>query len=214
MGGSEPGSVQRLAELVASRLCHDLNGPLSIIASAAELARLEAEQGLTGGEAMGLMLEGSQAGAARVRLLRALCGSPVGPLAAEEAGALARGNAGGGRAEIDLSAMAAGTVFDAAAARVFLAALMVAGEGLPRGGRIRCLGRADDFTFAIDGQNAAWPAPLTAVLAGDDPVAVAIAAGPRGLLGPLLVLAARDADLVPSLLMGPGVPLLRLARGG
>lgn len=205
-----PGSAQRFAELVAARLCHDMSGPLSIIANAAELAKLEG--GRQGGEAMALMLEGAREIAARVKLSRALFGPPVGPLSADEVGALVRGAVGGGRVEVDLSGIAPGTVFAPEAAKALLAALAVAAEALPRGGTIRCHGGAEDLAVSIDGTNAAWPAHLTAVLGGADPLASAVAGGARGLMGPWLVLAAREAGLVPALLMGAGTPLLRFTR--
>lgn len=213
MSGNGPGVAQRLAELVAARVCHDLGGPLSIIGNAAELGRMEAERGARqGGEAMGLMLEGAQAVAARVRLSRVLFGPPSGPLSAEEMTALARGVIGGGRVEPDLSRLPPGTIFGAEAARAMLAALVVAGEALPRGGVVQCHGGADDVAVIIEGTNAAWPASLSEALASDDPVAVAVAGGARALMGPMLVLLARAAGWQPMLLMGSGVPLLRLAR--
>jgi histidine phosphotransferase ChpT len=210
MGGEMPASAQRFAELVAARLCHDMSGPLSIIANAAELARLEG--GREGGEAMALMLEGGREIAARVKVLRALFGPAVGPLSTTELGALVRGTIGGGRVEVDLSAIAPGAVFPPEVAKAVLAAFVVSAEALPRGGTIRCHGGPEDLALSIDGANAAWPTHLTAVLGGADPLASAVAGGARGLMGPWLVLAAREAGLVPMLLMGAGVPLLRLAR--
>jgi histidine phosphotransferase ChpT len=93
-----------------------------------------------------------------------------------------------------------------------LAALVVAGEALPRGGVVQLHGGADDVALMLEGTNAAWPAALTEALAAEDPVAVAIAGGSRALMGPMLVLLARGAGWQPMLLMGAGVPLLRLAR--
>lgn len=213
MGGNGPGVAQRLAELVAARLCHDLGGPLSIISNAAELARLEGERGARqGGEAMALMLEGAEALAQRVKLLRAMLGPVTGPLSADEVGVMTRGVVGGGRVEIDLSALAPGTVFAPETARAVLAAIAVAAEGLPRGGTIHAHGGADDVAFRIEGQGAAWPPSLTAAMAGGDPAELAASGGARALMGPMLVMLARAAGWQPSLLMGPGVPLLRLAR--
>lgn len=210
MAGVTPGSAQLFAELVAARLCHDLSGPLSVIANAAELAKLE--QGRAGGEAMALMLEGGQAVAGRVKLLRALFGPPVGPHSVPEIEALVRGALGGGRVEADLSALAPGAVFSPEAARTLLAALCAGAEGLARGGIVRAHGGPEDFAVSLEGPGARWPEHLTAVLAGEDPMGLALGAGARSLMGPWLVLAARAAGLVPSLLMGAGVPLLRLAR--
>lgn len=213
MGGNEPGVAQRLAELVAARLCHDLGGPLSIIGNAAELGRLEAERGVRqGGEAMALMLEGAQAVAARVKLLRALFGPATGPLSADALAAMTRGVIGGGRVEADLSRLEPGTTFGAEAARAILAALVLAGEALPRGGVVHLHGGAEDVALALEGANAAWPGALGEALASDDPVAVAVAGGSRALMGPMLVLLARGAGFQPMLLMGAGVPLLRLSR--
>jgi histidine phosphotransferase ChpT len=213
MGGSEPGVAQRLAELVAARLCHDLGGPLSIISNAAELARLEGEREVRqASEAMALMLDGAAAVAARVKLSRALFGPATGAFSAEDLAAMTRGVIGGGRVEADLSRLAPGTVFGAEASRAMLAALVVAGEALPRGGVVQAHGGADDVALMLEGTNAAWPASLTEALAAEDPVAVAVAGGSRALMGPMLVMLARGAGWQPILLMGAGVPLLRLAR--
>jgi histidine phosphotransferase ChpT len=205
----------RLAEIIAARLCHDVSGPLSIIGNAAELARLEAEAGNSpgGGEGMAMMREGAEAIAARVRLQRAIFTASTTPLVADEIARLAGGVVGGGRAELDLAGIAPGTMFDPPSGRAVLAALMVAGEALKRGGTIACHGGADDIAFAIAGTSAAWPPSLTAVLGGADPIETAIAGGSRELMGPMAVILAREAGYAPALLMGAGAPLLRFARG-
>lgn len=213
MGGNGTAEALRLAELVAARICHDLASPILVISSAADLARMEAERGAPqSGEAVPMLIEGGDMVSGRVKLLRVLFGPPQAPLGAEDLAALARGHVGGGRAEIDTSALAPGTVFSPAAARAVLAALVLAGEALPRGGTIRLHGAAEDLAVSIAGASAAWPASLTAVVAGGSPVETALAGGSRALMGPILMLHAREAGLAPQLLMGPGVPLLRLAR--
>ncbi|WP_291297421.1 histidine phosphotransferase family protein [Elioraea sp.] len=206
----------RFAEIIAARLCHDVSGPLSIVGNAAELSRLEAEAGNAaggGGEAMAMMREGAEAIAARIHLQRAIFTASTTPLVAQDIARLAGGVVGGGRAELNLAGLAPATVFDPASGRAVLAALMVAGEALKRGGTIACHGGTEDVAFAVAGTNAAWPPSLTTVLGGADPVAAAIAGGSRELMGPMAVLLAREAGYTPSLLMGAGVPLLRFARG-
>jgi histidine phosphotransferase ChpT len=211
---AEAGAALRLAEIIAARLCHDVSGPLSIIGTAAELSRLEAEAGnATAGEAMAMMREGADAIAARVRLQRAVFTASTTPLGADEITRLAGGVVGGGRAMLDLAGLAPGTVFDPASGRAVLAALMLAGEALKRGGTIACHGRVDDVAFALAGTGAAWPPSLTAVLGGADALETAIAGGSRELMGPMAVILAREAGYTPALLMGAGPPLLRLARG-
>ncbi len=213
MGANEPAVAQRFAELVAARICHDLASPVLVLSSASDLARMEAERGIApGGEAMPMLIEGGAMVSGRVKLLRVLFGPPQSPVSAEEVATLARGHVGGGRAEIDVSPLAPNTVFSAATARALLAALVLAGEGLPRGGTIRLHGGVEDLAVSIEGASAAWPASLTAALGGGDPVETAVAGGSRALMGPILLLHAREAGLAPQLLMGAGVPLLRLAR--
>jgi len=212
MGGDGAAATLRFAELVAARLCHDLSGPLSIIATAAELARVEGERGVRqGGEAMALMLEAGRDIAARVQFFRRLFGPALGPIASGELIELARGAFGAGRIAIDAAAFGGDSAFSAEAARAALAALVVAAEALPRGGTIRCRGGAADFALTLEGPAAAWPSHLTAVLGGAEPVSAALEGGARGLMGPFLVLAAAEAGLRPRLLLGAGVPLLRLA---
>lgn len=210
---AEADAAFRLGEIIAARLCHDVSGPLSIIGNAAELARLEAEAGSGGGEAMAMMREGAEAIAARVRLQRAIFTAATPPLAVAEIARLAGGIVGGGSATLDLAGLAPGTVFVPEAGRAVLAALVVAGEALTRGGTIACHGGANDVAFAVTGTNASWSPSLTAALGGADPVATAIAGGSRELMGPMAVLLARKAGYTPALLMGAGMPLLRFARG-
>ena len=217
MSGDGAAATLRFAELVAARICHDLSSPLSIIASAAELARLEGERGVRqggvgqGGEAMALMLEAGRDIAARVQFFRRLFGPALGPIAGGELIELAKTVLGGGRIAIEAGSFGGDSAFPAEAARAALAALVVAAEALPRGGTIRCRGEAADFALTLDGPAAAWPAHLTAVLGGAEPIGAALEGGARGLMGPFLVLAAAEARLRPTLLLGAGVPLLRLA---
>ena len=61
----------RLAELLATRLCHDISGPLNTMLGAADVA--EDDPSATP-EAFGLMVDSSRAMAARLQVCRAAWG--------------------------------------------------------------------------------------------------------------------------------------------
>lgn len=99
------------------------------------------------------------------------------------------------------------------AARLLLNVLLLAGESLPRGGRVVLASTASGTVVALHGPGAGWPAKLAAMLAGD-PAAMRVDA--RHLQAPLTVLMARAAGIgltltasapgedAASLLIGPG----------
>ena len=76
---------------------------------------------------------------------------------------------------------------------VLLNAALLAAEALPRGGVVTLSGDAEGGLVVLpEGQGAAWPAPLLSQLAGDAPE-VALEAGPRRVLVPLLLALAAEA---------------------
>lgn len=196
----------RLAEIVAARLCHDLSGPIGSLNQALELAAadLPAES-----EAFALARQAAADLARRLRWRRAAWGSD-GP-SLDVAGL--RAIATEPRTKLDLSGVSASAFFARPMARALMNLLLLANEGLPRGGRVALSGSGADVFVAIDGPNAAWPPGLALCLA-DENAAMAAMTDPRTLQMPLTVLLIRDLGLRLSILLGagPGVPPLRLSE--
>ena len=197
----------RLAEATATRLCHDLSGPIGSLNQALELAAMELS---AESEAFALARQAAGELARRVELVRAAWGAD-GPSAGL---ADLRSLATGLRAELDLTGVAAGAVFPRPAARVLLNLLLLANESLPKGGRIALSGSPTDLFVAIEGPGAHWPAGLALCLVDED-AAMAAIADPRTLRMPLTALLARDLGFRLSVLfVGPkGMPApLRLSE--
>jgi histidine phosphotransferase ChpT len=115
-----------LAGLLASRLCHDLSGPLAGVASALELALDEQPQS----EALTAADEAAQVLTARLRLLRAAWGPEPTPLSLTEIAGMTAGLPGAPRTSADLTALAARPELSADLARVLLNVLLLAAEAL------------------------------------------------------------------------------------
>jgi histidine phosphotransferase ChpT len=189
------------------RLCHDLGGTAGTIGNALEM------MDDAGGEAAALAVEAAAVLRRRLLLWRAILGgqgeATLGTLLA-----LLDGQLAGGRARADAAALDPGTMVAEPMVPVLLAAMVVGGEALPRGGVVRLAGDpAREMAVLPDGPRAAWPAPLIRAVAGGEPLdeptgrdvmalwlaASAAAAGarlglalaPGGAAGPLLVTAAR-----------------------
>jgi histidine phosphotransferase ChpT len=193
----------RLTRLVGLRLCHDLGGVVGTIGNA-----LDMMDG-PGSEAATLAQDAAEVLRRRLVLWRALLGGQ-GETTLGAALALLEGQLSGGRARADAAALDPALPVAEAVVPVVLAAMLLGGESLPRGGQVR-LGGDGRREFAIwpDGQRAAWPPTLLRALAGgplpEDPIgrdvlvvwlcAVAAAAGVRLTLalppgesaGPLLL---------------------------
>ncbi|WP_439576505.1 histidine phosphotransferase family protein [Elioraea sp.] len=198
------------AELVCSRLTHDLSGPLATISGAVELLSLDDPASRQ--EAMELAGEATAQLAHRLKYLRAAWGAGGQELTVAAIAAMADGVLAGGRATLDAARVAGPDRPLGALGRVLLNALMVAAEALPRGGTIVCAGDPEtQLVLKPVGDGAAWPGGLAGLIAGDDPLAAATAAGPRGIAAPMLMALARRDSVAVTLLMGSGLPLLSLA---
>ena len=208
-------SALRLAQALCARLCHDLGGPVGMVAAVLEMGLGGDPGGDPGGgraagaeaagEAAQIALESAQAIRARLRLWRAACGGDTGPMPAAGLAELLGPVLAGGRVSLH-AALPAETVLPPAAAQLGLVAAMLAVEALPRGGVVQLAGSADELQLLLDGPNARWPSALTAALAGrvEEP-------DPRTVLAPVLVNLAQAEGWRVSLAFGPGMlpgPLL------
>lgn len=177
-----------LAELLATRMAHDLAGLCGALQGALELA---AEDPQTATEALPIARDGAAELARRLALLRAAWGGACEPLDRARLEELAAGLPGR-RLRLDFSGLEAGAGLAPALARVVLNALLLGAETLRQGGTLALSGSAAaGIGIAIEGRGAAWPdssvgAPDAAALAD---------AGPRGVQALLLPLSARAAGL-------------------
>lgn len=207
---AERAAGLQLAERLATRLCHDLAGPLSGLVAALGEAGADAE-------ALPLAVEAADALRQRLALFRAAWGTP-GPLSADALRQLCAGLPRAERLRIDLVGPVAATALSPRRARLLLNALLLAAESLPRGGGITLQGDpAGTLALGIDGANAAWPDGLAAMLHDPARAARRLAEGARGALhqAAWLVLLAVEAGARLTPPSGPAAPLsLDLAAAG
>ena len=192
-----PQSALRLSEALATRLCHDLSGPVNTLLGVADVV---ADDPAAAAEAVGLMADAGQAMARRLRLCRAAWGSAA-ALSADGFTSLTAGLATK-RLTIDLDRLDRSADFSAPAARLCLNVALLAAESVPRGGLLAMQGHpAGNIIVQIDGPGAAWPAGFVGLLA-DPNQAWAMLDDPARLQAPLTALLAQAAGLSMSLLMG------------
>jgi len=178
-----------LSQDLCARICHDIGGPLGALSGALDLAEAEPV------EALSVARDGATAMRLRLRLWRAVAGAGAGPLGRSGLAELLDGALSSGRVAADLSGLSEEPL-PAPLAQVALAAVMLAGESLPRGGTVHLAGEASGLAVWPEGRNAAWPHALAAALAGDE------VGGPRDVMAPLLLHLAAEAGMVPALAMG------------
>lgn len=206
MSGEATAACLALAEALASRIAHDASGSLQALVAAVEL--LSAEDEAVRAEAGSLAAEAVQRLRARIGLLRAAWGRPSAPLSLEAIAQLVSEGVGPPAVTIDFGRLEPGPWAVEGYDRVFLNALLVAAESLPRGGSVLCAGTSQgEIALAILGEGAAWLPGLAAVAAGDDPLGLV---EPRRLAVCMLALVARRHHVALSLMLGGSLPLLLL----
>ncbi|MFH5924842.1 histidine phosphotransferase family protein [Roseomonas xinghualingensis] len=181
--------VLGLAQDLCARICHDLGGPLGALSGALELAEAEPV------EALSVARDSAEAMRGRLRLWRAVAGGGTGPLDRQGIAELLAGTLANGRVTADLSDLPDAPL-PASLTQALLAGAMLGSEALPRGGIIHLAGDETGLAIWPEGRNAAWPAALTAMLAGE------AVAGPRDVLAPLLLQLAGEAGMALALALG------------
>lgn len=153
-----------LARMVGLRLCHDLGGVVGTVANA-----LDMMEGV-GGEAATLARDAADVLRRRLILWRALLGGQ-GEATLGATLALLEGQLAGGRALAEAGGLDHTAILPEPMIPVVLAAMLLGGESLPRGGRV-CLAGDPIRELAVwpDGQRAAWPPALLRALGGEMPV--------------------------------------------
>ena len=177
----------RLAELIATRVLHDVGGLASTLAATVELALDEAG---AAGESLTSAADLAAELNRRVRLLRSAWGPAGEALDTARLQDLALATPGAHRMRLDLSSLPRGRLFSPELSRVLLNVIVLAAESLPRGGTLTLLQTSEAGVIAtIRGQRAAWPETLAASL-GSEAAAWSALDTPRGLLAPLVALIA------------------------
>ena len=187
----------RLAELLCSRLCHDLSGPLGTLMGIIEIARDEHAES----ETIALAEETAVHLVNRLRLLRAAWGSAGEsldrPRLQKYAGALGEAR----RLTVDLDGLRLDEAASPEAGRLILNVLLLAAESLPSGGSIGLAGSPrSNIVVTVSGPRAGWPEGFLACLA-DEADAVAALTSARHVQAPLTALLARRLGFRLSLLM-------------
>ena len=197
----------RLAQFVATRICHDLSGPLGGLGAA--LGEIDDDP-----TAIDLARDAALVLRQRLALLRTACGMSAGPLRRTDLRDIAQGLANAPRLRLELDALADDPPFPPAGAAVVASALMLAAESLPGGGMLALAGNPGDVVVVtIAGPRAAWPIGLGAMLASKVEARAAAAAfvatsGLRGLSAPLTALLAHQSGVRASLLLAGGTEAL------
>lgn len=195
------GQDQRLSELVAARICHDLGSP---VASLTALLPQAADPA-----AMEILDETARELRARLLLMGAVFGLPD----EMDWPGMARVLAGAPMAHrVAFSLPARGGVLPAGVARLALAGLLMTAECLPRGGTVYASEPAPGLlVLRPEGRDAAWPEALLELLAGG-PIEAALDEGPRRVLAPWLfsIAAGERHELGLAMPMGAGLPALTI----
>lgn len=209
LSGDTSASALDFAEVMTTRLCHDLAGMLGTVMGALELAG--GDPALSG-EAMSVAHEGAQQLANRLRLLRvAWGGADADEIRGERSVGLdalvqlAAGLPKGRRVTVRLDGLAADRAFTQASVRVLLNVLLLGVESLHGAGTVSLAGGPDgDVMVMIEGPRAAWPPGLAGMLA-NPAVALKQALAEsehRHVQGPLTALVALRARIGVTMLLG------------
>ena len=150
-----PDSRLILAEIMATRLCHDMAGLVATVAGTLEMA-LEDTDG--DGEAASLAIEASGQLAARVRLYRAAWGG--GDMEQDGIAGLAEGLPNRARLNLAIDPALSDGRLPPEACRLVLCVLLAATAGLPTGGDVMAARTGRGFSILLAGRNAAWPAGI------------------------------------------------------
>lgn len=200
----------RIAELTCARLCHDLSGLLGTVSGALELAT-DGVDDLS--EELSLAADAARELTLRLRLYRAAWSAGTEDLSLSMLLALAEGLPKARSVAIETDALTPDCVMPAATGRLVLNLLLLAGDSLPRGGRVLLAGTAADLFIRILGPNAAWPAGFANCIADADAAIDALSTA-RAIQMPLAALIAHAHGPRLSMLIGPAAagapPALRL----
>jgi histidine phosphotransferase ChpT len=156
----------RVAELLTARLCHDLAGPIAAIGNGAEL--LDDEDPDFVRQAATLIGDSAGTAAKRLQFFRFIYGFSAGAIAGPPPHALASEYFANGAVACDYSEAA--RQLEPTRQRLGCNLLLVAGEALPRGGKITLMAEAGAVAVAATGDGAGPSAEISAALALTTPI--------------------------------------------
>lgn len=168
----------RVAELLCSRLCHELVNPTGAVANGVEL--IAEQEGRVDPEVLSLIAESAKSAAGRLQFYRLAYGLTAGTsadLTLAEAVAMAEGMVERGRVRIDWpkAATEGERRLGGAAVKLFFNLLVLAVEALPRGGRVALAfsprGAGIDIAVSAEGEQAGLGAETLAAFKGEVAVA-------------------------------------------
>lgn len=157
----------RVSELLMARLCHDLAGPIAAIGNGAEL--LDDDDPDFARQAATLIGDSAATASKRLQLFRFAYGFSAGVLAGPPPHLLAGAYFSGGSIACDYAE--AVRALDATWQRLGCNLLMIAGEALPRGGRLALLTEGGGVTVQAQGEGAGPSAEAGEAMALRAPVA-------------------------------------------
>ena len=146
---THPVTEFTVADFLASRLCHDLVGPISAVANGLELL---AESPQMEEEAVGLARRSAARATALIQFFRLAFGNAGNQIVRpQEAQAAAQGLFQDGRVKLDWSMTPETLALPAGAGKLLLNMVLLAADALPRGGRILALtaGEGTAIRFAV-----------------------------------------------------------------
>ncbi len=193
----------RLAELLTTRLCHDLSGPIGTMMGALAMAGDDPEGS---DETRGLAMDVAMNLGHRIRLVRAAWGGTGGVMSVDELAVLCKGLPQSGKIDVNFDNLPPVGIFSGGMARLLLNVLILAAESLPNGGSVLLRGDpAGTIMVWLLGMHAAWPPHFAGWMADSEGAWAAIEGmsceTARGLQGPLVALMGRDSGIRLSLLM-------------
>jgi histidine phosphotransferase ChpT len=166
----------QIAQLMCSRLCHDLVSPVGAISAALELLEDEGAGDMAAGmdsEVLGLLGRSASETSNRLAFYRAAYGSGGGPdvaIPCDELEKLSKGALGGGKITLQWLADGAESLPNATAQLLLLLAL-TATEALPRGGnvnvRIQQMDEGLGIACIAEGPGASLKEAVASILTGN-----------------------------------------------
>jgi histidine phosphotransferase ChpT len=183
-----------LAQLLGSRLCHDLVSPLGAIGNGVELLEMSPEfPGIGASPELMLIAESVAAARARIQLFRVAFGQAQGDQRVSRAGLaqLLDGFSGQGRLRVQLEAEGD---FARVELRMIMLAMMCMESALPWGGTVTVVHDGGRWRLVGQSDRVKQDAPLWAWLGGDNPRTPA----PSEVHFALLAQALADANRQPA----------------
>ncbi len=172
---SEVSASIKIAQLMCSRLCHDLVSPVGAVNAAVELLGDEDDDGNTGetdNEVLRLLARSASEASSRLAFFRAAFGDGGGPdvkIRCDDLAKLAQGAIGGGKISVQWLADGVDSLPNLAGQLVLILAL-TASEALPRGGivsvRIQRMDEGLGIACSAEGPGASLKESISSVLSG------------------------------------------------